>query len=147
MTNRQKIALGCDHAGFLSKESLKIHLDNSSLNYRDFGCYSDMSVDYPDFAHLVAYLVETGEYDFGILICGSGQGVSMTANKHPKVRAALCWNNSVAELSRQHNDANVLCLPARFLNNEEINGIVDCFLSTSFEGGRHKNRISKIELI
>jgi ribose 5-phosphate isomerase B len=139
-----KIALGADHAGFLAKEKIMLYLKNKKIVYHDFGTYSNESVDYPDFAHPVAHAVENNEYNFGILICGSGQGVNITANKHQGIRSALCWKPEIAGLSRQHNNANILALPARFLSDDEVISIVEIFLNTAFEGGRHANRTYKI---
>ena len=128
-----KIAIGADHAGFEYKEILK-----------DFGTYSENSVDYPDFAHPVAAAVENGEFTYGILLCGSANGVAITANKHQHIRAGLCWENEVASLVRKHNNANVLCIPARFVSEELAKEITTTFLTTEFEGGRHQNRVEKI---
>ena len=139
-----KIAIGADHAGFEAKEEIIGFLKAKNIEFHDFGTYSDQSVDYPDFAHPVALAVENKDYELGILLCGSGQGVNITANKHQGIRSALCWNKEIATLSRQHNDANVLAIPARFLKPDEIIGIVETFLTTSFEGGRHANRTQKI---
>jgi ribose 5-phosphate isomerase B len=139
-----KIAIGGDHAGFQLKESIKNKLEAEGHFVEDFGPFSDRSVDYPDFVHPVAVAIENKEYDFGILICGSGNGVAMTANKHQGIRAALCWNEMLAKLARAHNDANVLCLAGRFMDEELAKEIVDIFLSTDFDGGRHVNRIKKI---
>jgi len=138
------IAIGSDHAGFQSKQFVIEYLNSKGIQFVDFGCESDNSVDYPEYAHKVASAVERNELDFGILICGSGQGVNITANKHQGIRSALCWSKEIASLSRQHNNANVLALPGRFLTIEEIIEIIDVFLSTSFEGGRHQNRVNKI---
>jgi ribose 5-phosphate isomerase B len=138
------IAIGADHAGFEAKNKIINWLKDKQINYHDFGTYSTESVDYPDFAHPVASAVEKKEFDLGILICGSGQGVNITANKHQGVRSALCWSKEIAALSKQHNDANVLAIPGRFLNDHELIEIVDTFLNTSFEGGRHANRTNKI---
>ena len=138
------IAIGSDHAGFQSKQFVIEYLNSKGIQFVDFGCESDNSVDYPEYAHKVASAVERNELDFGILICGSGQGVNITANKHQAIRSALCWSKEIASLSRQHNNANVLALPGRFLTIEEIIEIIDVFLSTSFEGGRHQNRVNKI---
>ena len=138
------IPIGSDHAGYDLKESLKTYLSNKGYEMRDFGCHSSESVDYPDFAHPVASLVE-GSLDIkGILICGSGNGISMTANKHQGIRAAISWKAEIAELARLHNDANILVLPARFITDQEAKSIVDIFFSTKFEGGRHQNRVNKI---
>ena len=139
-----KIAIGGDHASIEYKPKLVEFLKSKGYKVKDFGPNSDDSVDYPDFAHPVATSVHTSEYDFGVLICGSGQGVSMTANKHDGIRAALCWNAEVAALTRQHNNANVICLPARFISYEVAEKMVETFLSTEFEGGRHQRRVDKI---
>jgi len=141
-TKPMRIALGADHAGFAYKQTLLAHLSQNEL--KDFGAYSTDSVDYPDFAHPVALAVESGEYDLGILICGSANGVAMAANKHQGVRAAICWTVELAVLARTHNDANVLCLPARFISEADAQAIADAFLQTEFEGGRHANRVHKI---
>ncbi len=137
-----KIAIGADHAGFEYKEALISFLKDYQI--KDFGTYSAESADYPDFAHPVASAVEKGEFDFGILICGSGNGIAITANKHQGIRAAICWNTELAELARKHNNANILCLPARFISIKEAQEITNVFLNTDFEGGRHANRVSKI---
>lgn len=139
-----KIAIGGDHAGFQLKESLKNKLEAEGHLIEDFGPFSDRSVDYPDFVHPVATAIENKEHDFGILICGSGNGVAMTANKHRGIRAALCWNEMLAKLARSHNDANILCLAGRFMDEELAKEIVDIFLNTGFDGGRHILRIKKI---
>ncbi|MFI5139912.1 MAG: ribose 5-phosphate isomerase B, partial [Sphingobacteriales bacterium] len=135
-----KIAIGADHAGFEYKQAIAEFL--SAYEVKDFGTYSPASVDYPDFAHPVALAVESGNADFGILVCGSGNGVAMTANKHQGIRAAICWNEELAALARSHNDANIVCIPARFISVEEAKKIVELFLSTEFEGGRHANRVN-----
>jgi ribose 5-phosphate isomerase B len=137
-----KIAIGADHAGFEYKEILKDFLQDYEV--KDFGTYSESSVDYPDFAHPVAAAVESGEFTYGILLCGSANGVAITANKHQHIRAGLCWENEVASLVRKHNDANVLCIPARFVSEELAKEITTTFLTTEFEGGRHQNRVEKI---
>lgn len=137
-----KIAIGADHAGFEYKQQIADSLDVQEL--KDFGTYSAASVDYPDFAHPVASAVENGEFDFGILICGSANGVAITANKHQGIRAAICWNEELATLARSHNNANIVCIPARFISIDEAKKIVQAFLSTEFEGGRHANRVNKI---
>ncbi len=137
-----KIAIGADHAGFEYKELLKTFL--SDYEVKDFGTHSTQSVDYPDFAHPVALAVESQEYTFGILVCGSANGVAITANKHQHIRAAICWLNEIAELARVHNNANVLCIPARFVSEELAKEMTSTFLNTAFEGGRHENRVNKI---
>ena len=139
-----KIAIGGDHAGFQLKEIIKNKLETEGNIVEDFGPFSDRSVDYPDFVHPVCRAIEKKEFDFGILICGSGNGVAMTANKHMGIRAALCWNEMLAKLARAHNDSNVLCLAGRFMDDDLARVIVDIFLNTKFDGGRHINRIKKI---
>jgi ribose 5-phosphate isomerase B len=139
-----KIAIGCDHAGFEYKEQIKKELTASGYSVQDFGTFSAASVDYPDFVHPLAMAVEKEESNFGILLCGSANGVAMTANKHQKIRAGLCWNEEVACLTRQHNNANIVCIPARFVSVEEAIKIANVFLSTPFEGGRHQLRVDKI---
>ena len=139
-----KIGLACDHAGYEYKELLKEYLYSKGKEVKDFGCYSLESVDYPDFIHPLAKEISNKNEEKGIVICGSGNGVSMVANKYEGVRAALCWNKEIASLSRQHNNANVLSLPARFLTTEEAIEIVNTFLETDFEGGRHERRVNKI---
>ena len=140
------IAIGCDHAGVEYKNAIKTHLESMGIKMIDKGTNTVDSVDYPDYAHPVALTVESNEANFGILICGSANGVCITANKHAGIRAALCWRKDVAELARQHNDANVICLPARFISIEEAISFTDAFLRTPFEGGRHQNRVEKIDL-
>lgn len=142
----KKIAMGCDHAGYCMKEEIKKYLEGEGYMVKDFGTYSEDSVDYPDYAHPVADSVENGLYEKGILICGSGNGVCITANKNKGIRAALCWNVEVAALARMHNDANIVCIPARFIEKELAIDIVKTFLNTAFEGGRHERRIKKIPL-
>ena len=137
-----KIAIGADHAGFEYKQALAEAVNWAEV--KDFGTYSPDSVDYPDFAHPVASAVESGEFDFGILVCGSANGVAITANKHQGIRAAICWNIELASLARQHNNANIVCIPARFISLEDAKSIVNIFLSTDFEGGRHGNRVNKM---
>jgi ribose 5-phosphate isomerase B len=139
-----KIAIGGDHAGYELKEKIKKLLDERGHLIEDYGPYSDKAVDYPDFVHPIAIAIEKNEFDFGILICGSGNGVAMTANKHQGIRAAVCWNEMLAKLARSHNDANVLCLAGRFIDFELAKEIVNIFLSTGFDGGRHASRIKKI---
>lgn len=138
------IGIASDHAGFELKEHVKSYLVGKGLPYKDFGTYSSESCDYPDYAHPLAQAVEEEDCNSGIAICGSGEGVAMTLNKHQGIRAALCWMPEIARLSRQHNNANVLVLPGRFINFQEADSILDIFLSTSFEGGRHQRRIDKI---
>jgi len=140
--NSLKIAIGSDHAGFDYKEALADWLADTDL--KDFGTYSADSVDYPDFAHPVASAVESGDFDFGILVCGSANGVAITANKHQGIRAAICWTEELAALARQHNNANIVCIPARFISIELAKQIVGTFLQTDFEGGRHANRVNKM---
>tara|TARA_B100001250_G_scaffold378697_1_gene368749 strand:- start:173 stop:601 length:429 start_codon:yes stop_codon:yes gene_type:complete len=141
-----KIGLACDHAGFEYKEQLKEYLTSKDIETKDFGCYSLESVDYPDFAHQLAESIENNENELGIQFCGTGNGINMSANKHQGIRAALCWNTHIAEQSRLHNNANVLTMPARHLIWEEVKDIVDTFLSTDFEGGRHERRVNKIKI-
>lgn len=138
------IPIGADHAGFQLKERVKAHLEAKGYEVKDFGCYSEESIDYPDYAHPVASMVEENENMLGIVICGSGNGINMTANKHQGIRSALCWKKEIAELARQHNNANIIALPARFITEEEGLEMVDVFLETAFEGGRHQNRVNKI---
>ena len=142
--SKKVIALASDHAGFEKKEVIKKYLEEKGISYKDFGCDSSESCDYPDFAHPIANAISNGEYEVGITFCGSGQGISITANKHQKIRSAICWNVEIAKLSRQHNDANICALPGRFVTDEEARNIVDAFLTTDFEGGRHETRVKKI---
>lgn len=139
-----KIAIGGDHAGFHYKERIVTFLKEEGHITKDFGTYTADSADYADFAHPVALAVESREFDFGILICGSGNGVAITANKHQQIRAALCWNEELAGLARQHNNANIICMPERFVPYELAEKMVAKFLSTGFEGGRHEKRVNKI---
>ena len=143
----QKIALGSDHAGFELKSFLIKIFNKEGYSYTDFGTYSTESVDYPDFAHKVGKAVNNGEVSRGIVVCGSGNGVCMTVNKYPGVRGALCWNSEQAELTRRHNNANILCLPGRFIDFNEAIKAVKLFLNTEFEGGRHTARVEKINKI
>jgi ribose 5-phosphate isomerase B len=138
------IAIGCDHAGFEYKTGLVKWLTGLGYQVRDFGTHSPDSVDYPDFAHPVAGSVEKGEAAFGILLCGSANGVAITANKHPQIRAGLCWQNDVAIVTRQHNNANIICIPARFVSYNIAQSMVELFMNTPFEGGRHATRVGKI---
>lgn len=146
MQNSQILALAADHAGYNLKESVKQWLEDSGYRTVDFGTHSDLSIDYPDFIHPFATAFDQGRYVKGIVICGSGIGVSMVANKHQSIRCALCYTEALASLARQHNDANVLALGARFVTVEEAIGIVRVFLETPFEGGRHQVRVEKIAL-
>ena len=139
-----KIGLACDHAGFEYKEELKKYLENKNIEVADYGCFSLESVDYPDFAHKLSESIETKKNDLGIQFCGTGNGINMSANKHQGIRAALCWNTHIAEQSRLHNNANVLTMPARHLEWSEIVEIVEIFINTEFEGGRHERRVNKI---
>jgi ribose 5-phosphate isomerase B len=141
----KRLAIGSDHAGFQLKERLVAHLRGSGVEVRDLGTFGPDSVDYPDQAHAVASAVQNGESELGVLICGSGNGVNIVANKHPGIRSALAWDHEVARLARSHNNANVLALPARFISESEAIRAVDEFISTSFEGGRHGRRVQKIE--
>ena len=138
------IAIGADHAGFDYKEMIKKHLEKNGHTVKDFGTYNHDSVDYPDFAHPVAKAVEEKEFELGVLFCGSANGVAITANKRQGIRAAICWTEEISSLARQHNNANVLCIPARFVSEQDAEKITDKFLSTPFEGGRHEKRVNKI---
>ena len=143
-----RICLGSDHAGFEIKDYIKSYLQNQTehkLDINDLGCYSEERVDYPDFAHKVASQISEGKADLGILVCGSGNGISMSANKWEDIRCALCWNSEITEMARLHNDANILSLPGRYITKEESIEFVEIFLNTGFEGGRHSDRISKIK--
>ena len=143
--NNKTIALGSDHAGFELKNDLIVYLIEKGYDLADMGPDSADSVDYPDYAHKVASAVADGNACCGILICGSGNGVCITANKHAGIRAALCWEPEISALAKQHNNANVICLPARFISQEKAFAIVDAYLKMEFEGGRHANRVNKIE--
>jgi len=144
MSSTLKIAIGADHAGFEYKEMLKEMLAELTSEVKDHGTYSASSVDYPDFAHPVAEAVESKVSDFGVLVCGSANGVAITANKHQQIRAAICWTTEIAALARQHNNANIICVPARFVSKELAKEMVKTFLNTAFEGGRHGDRVNKI---
>lgn len=139
-----KIAFASDHAGYNLKQVVMEHLAQKGFVVKDYGCYSTESCDYPDYAHPMATAVEQGEADYGIAICSTGNGITMTANHHQGIRAALCWNIRLAELARQHNNANVLGLPANFITPELALQVVNTFLTTDFEGGRHARRVGKI---
>jgi ribose 5-phosphate isomerase B len=139
-----RVAIGGDHAGFEYKAIIKQQLEKQGYDVTDYGPYSSESADYPDYVHPLCNAIEAGEADFGVLICGSANGVAITANKHQKIRAAICWQNELAALSRQHNNANIICLPARFISTYNAQSMVEIFLTTDFEGGRHARRVSKI---
>ena len=143
---KKKIAIVSDHAGYFLKGKLLSYLIKENHDIKDFGCFSEEKVDYPDFGHPLANAVSAGDYDLGISICGTGNGINMTVNKHPGIRSALCWNEEISYLARAHNDANICALPARFISESEAYLIVKTFLNTSFEGGRHKVRVDKISL-
>tara|TARA_Y100001934_G_scaffold244332_1_gene301712 strand:+ start:124 stop:552 length:429 start_codon:yes stop_codon:yes gene_type:complete len=138
------IGLACDHAGYLHKEKTKKYLEELNYNVSDYGCFSEESVDYPDFAHKLAKSITNNINTIGIQFCGTGNGINMSANKHKEIRAALCWNTHICEQARLHNNANVLTMPARHLDWNEVKDIIDIFLNTSFEGGRHQRRVDKI---
>ncbi|GGC24588.1 ribose 5-phosphate isomerase B [Parapedobacter defluvii] len=144
MLTKRTIAIGGDHAGFGYKSALVQFLTDAGYSVKDFGTDTADSVDYPDFAHPVAAAVESGDFERGILVCGSANGVAITANKHAGIRAAICWLEELASLARKHNDANIICIPARFIDIDLAKAIVNTFLNTGFEGGRHANRVSKI---
>ncbi|MDG1742775.1 MAG: ribose 5-phosphate isomerase B [Crocinitomicaceae bacterium] len=138
------VPIGADHAGFQLKKKIVKSLQDKGFDVQDYGCDSDASIDYPDYGHPVASMVEKNEGMLGIVICGSGNGINMTANKHQGVRSALCWNKELVALAREHNNANVLALPARFISEENALEMVEVFFTTPFEGGRHKRRVDKI---
>lgn len=140
----QLIPIGADHAGFKLKEKLKAYLLEKGYEVKDYGCFSEESIDYPDFGHPVAEHVSNNQGKLGVVICGSGNGINMTVNKHRGIRSALCWKNEIAQLAREHNDANIIALPARFITEEEAIQMLDTFLNTAFEGGRHARRVNKI---
>ncbi len=140
------IAIGSDHAGYDYKEDLISFLEGKGFPFKDFGTHSRESSDYPDFAHPVAAAVESNEAAFGILICGSANGVAITANKHPHVRAAVCWGEELAQLAREHNNANIICIPAKFVREGDAEKMVGIFMTTDFEGGRHLRRVEKIAM-
>ncbi|GHV64800.1 ribose 5-phosphate isomerase B [Bacteroidia bacterium] len=141
-----KIATACDHAGFEYKEQLVRFLRSEGHEVKDFGTYSTVSMDYPDTVHPLAISIEAGTVEMGIVLCGAGNGVAMTANKHQGVRCALCWQPGIAETARKHNDANVCAIPARLIAYQETEKIVETFLKTAFDGGRHEKRVSKIPI-
>jgi len=144
--NKERLAIACDHAGYEIKEELVIWLQELGYEIKDFGTYSSESSDYPDFAHPMAEAVENKTFDLGISLCGSGNGINMVANKHQGIRSALCWKPELATLAKQHNNANVCAVPARFVSVEEAKAIIIAFLEAEFEGGRHQRRIDKIPL-
>ncbi len=141
---KEKVAVASDHAGYEQKQKILDYLNQMDISYKDLGTYSAEPSDYPDFGHALANAVASGEYDFGISLCGSGNGINMTANKHQDIRSALCWNTEIAALAKKHNNANIIAIPARFVSEEEAIDILEAFRSSSFEGGRHTGRINKI---
>ena len=142
----QVIALASDHAGFDKKQVIIKYFQEKGIQYKDLGCFSAESCDYPEFAHAIGNAIEKGEYEIGITFCGSGQGISITANKHKNVRSALCWNAKISALAKQHNDANICSIPGRYVTDEEAVAIVEAFLNAEFEGGRHARRVAKIPI-
>ena len=144
--NKKKIIIASDHAGYFLKEKLLNRLIKEEFNIKDIGCFSEDPVDYPDFGHQLANDVSAGDYDMGISICGTGNGINMTVNKHSGIRSAICWNEEISRLARAHNDANICSLPGRFISESEAYLIVKTFINTPFDGGRHKTRIDKISL-
>jgi ribose 5-phosphate isomerase B len=142
--NTMKIAVGSDHAGFAYKEAISRFLAGAGHEVKDWGTFSEASCDYPDYAHAVAHAVETGDAEYGVLVCGSANGVCITANKHTGIRAALCWEEEIAQLARSHNNANIICIPARFVTIDKALSMAGVFLETPFEGGRHQSRVEKI---
>ena len=142
----KKIAITSDHAGFFLKEKVLAYLIREKYDVKDFGCSSEEAVDYPDFGHPLANAVSAGDFEYGISICGTGNGINMVVNKHPGIRSALCWNEEICRLARAHNDANILALPGWFISESEALLIIKTFLTTSFEGGRHARRVGKISL-
>ena len=141
------IALASDHAGYEKKQVIKHFLEKEGIEYKDFGCHSNESCDYPEFAHAIAHAIDVGEYECGITFCGSGQGINITANKHQNVRSGLCWNVEIAKLAKEHNNANICAIPARFVTNDEAIEIVKAYFKAEFEGGRHQIRIDKIAVL
>ena len=142
----KKIGIACDHAAYELKEFLVGYLASKGFEVKDFGTHSEESCDYPDFAHALGEAIDNGELERGVALCGSGEGISMTLNKHQAVRAALCWIPEIAKLSRQHNNSNVLCMPARFISNDEALEMLNIWLETEFEGGRHQRRLDKMPI-
>lgn len=141
-----RIAMASDHAGYELKQKVRLFLEDAGAQVHDFGCYSTESCDYPDFAHPCAEAVEKGEYDYGVVICSTGNGITMTANKHKGIRAALCWDTPLASFARLHNNANMLGLPANYISADKALDVVRVFFTTDFEGGRHERRVNKIAL-
>ncbi len=146
MVDNLKLLLASDHAGYERKQAVMAYLTAKGIRFTDLGCYSSEPCDYPEYAHKIAELISEEESAMGITFCGTGQGINITANKHQKIRSALCWNVEIARLARQHNDANICAIPGRFVTNREAIEIMEAFLNTSFEGGRHQRRIDKIPL-
>jgi ribose 5-phosphate isomerase B len=146
MKTVKSIAIGCDHAGFEYKEAILHYLRQRHIEVSDYGAFSIDSVDYPDFGHQVAIAVQAQKVEFGIVLCGSGTGIAMTVNKHSNVRCALCWTKEIAVLARQHNDANVISIPARFVSEKQAVDMIGAFLQTDFEGGRHASRVDNIDV-
>lgn len=146
MLENKVIAIASDHAGYDKKQVILKYLTEKGIAFHDFGCFSNESCDYPDFAHLIGNAIDNGEYEKGITFCGSGQGISITANKHQNVRSATCWNAEIAALAKQHNNANICAIPGRFVTDDEAIAIVKAFLNAEFEGGRHARRVDKIPL-
>ena len=142
----KKIGIACDHAAYELKEFLVGYLASKGFEVKDFGTHSEESCDYPDFAHALGEAIDNGDLERGVALCGSGEGISMTLNKHQSVRAALCWIPEIAKLSRQHNNSNVLCMPARFISNDEALEMLNIWLETEFEGGRHQRRLDKMPI-
>jgi ribose 5-phosphate isomerase B len=140
------IAVASDHAGFERKQAVLEYFRKKGIQYHDFGCYSPEAVDYPEFGHAIGKAIDSGEFEIGITFCGSGQGISITANKHPHVRSATCWIPEIAALAKQHNDANICAIPGRYTTNEQAIAIVEAFLNAEFEGGRHSRRVAKIPI-
>lgn len=146
MKTTKPIGLASDHGGFLLKQYVKSYLDTNGIIYKDYGCYTSESCDYPDYGHALARAIEGGECTVGIGLCGTGEGIGMTLNKHQRIRAAICWAPEIARLARAHNDANVLILPGRFMDENTAREVLDVFFNTPFDGGRHERRIKKIPL-
>lgn len=146
METTKPIGLASDHGGFLLKQYVRSYLADKGITYKDYGCYTPESCDYPDYGHALARAIESGECDTGIALCGTGEGIGMTLNKHQSIRAAICWAPEIARLARAHNDANVLVLPGRFMDENTAREVLDVFFNTPFDGGRHERRIKKIPL-